>query len=88
MVNGTDSLLGLEDSVEDLSSTIWQYNLHNLSEEVLGFHNKLNQIKAQETVIRRAHREAEEFENANLRAKTRCKELNRFRNPPPNKPEH
>src|SRR5207249_10167671 len=62
LVNGTDSLLSIEDSVDDLTATVWQYNLHNLSDQVLGFHNKMNQLKSQETLIRRAHREAEEFE--------------------------
>lgn len=61
LVNGTDTLLVLEDAVDDLMSLVWQYNLHNLSEQVLGFQNKMNQLKAMETLIRRAHREAEEF---------------------------
>jgi hypothetical protein len=70
LVNGTDALLALEDSVDDLMSLVWQYNLHNLSEEVLGFQSKMNQLKAQETLIRRVHREAEEFETSNSRAHT------------------
>jgi hypothetical protein len=68
LVNGTDALLTLEDSVDELMSLVWQYNLHNLSEEVLGFHNKMNQLKTQETLIRRAHREAEAFEASSSRA--------------------
>jgi hypothetical protein len=78
IVNGTDGLLSLEDSVDDLSSTIWQYNLHNLSDQVLGFHNKMNQIKAQETAIRRAHREAEDFEASNTRAHDLLKQIEEF----------
>src|SRR5262245_14521756 len=31
LVNGTDMVLGLEDSVDELMSSVWQYNLHNLS---------------------------------------------------------
>jgi hypothetical protein len=61
LVSGTDSLLSLEDLVDDLTATVWQYNLHNLSNQVLGFHRKMNELKSQETVIRQAHREAEEF---------------------------
>jgi hypothetical protein len=68
LTNGTDTLLALEDSVDDLMSLVWQYNLHNLSREVLGFQNKMNQLKAQETLIRRAHQEAEDFEASNKRA--------------------
>lgn len=69
LVNGSDALLPLEDSVDDLTSIMWQYNLHNLSEQVLGFQSKMNQLKAQETLIRRAYREAEEFEASNSRAR-------------------
>jgi hypothetical protein len=68
LINGSDMLLALEDSVDDLTSIVWQYNLHNLSDQVLGFHNKMNQLKSAETLIRRAHREAEDFEASNSRA--------------------
>jgi chromosome segregation ATPase len=62
IVNGTDAVLNLEDAVEDLTSSVWQYNLHNLSSEVLGFQEKMNQLKSQETLIRRVHREAQDFQ--------------------------
>ena len=61
LVNGTDTVLALEDSVDDLTSSIWQYNLQNLSGQVLGFTQKMNQLKAQEAEIRRAHRDAQAF---------------------------
>jgi hypothetical protein len=61
LVNGTDTVLALEDSVDDLTSSIWQYNLQNLSGEVLGFTQKMNQLKAQETLIRQVSRQAEAF---------------------------
>jgi len=61
LLNGSDTVLALEDSVDDLTSSIWQYNLQNLSGEVLGFTQKMNQLKAQEALIRQAHREAEAF---------------------------
>ena len=61
LVNGTDAVVNLVESVEDLTVSIWQFNLHNLSGEVLGFHNKMNQLKSQETRIRQVLREAEEF---------------------------
>jgi hypothetical protein len=38
LVNGTDEIVNLVDSVEDITAAIWQYNLHNLSGEVLGLH--------------------------------------------------
>jgi len=52
LVNGTDAVQNLEDVVEDLTASVWQYNLHNLSREVLGFQEKMNQLKSQETLIR------------------------------------
>lgn len=61
LVNGTDSVVNLVESVEDLTASIWQSNLRNLSGEVLGLNNKMNQLKAQETRIRQVSREAEEF---------------------------
>src|SRR6266478_1862187 len=61
LVNGTDEIVNLVNSVEDITASIWQYNLHNLSGEVLGLHNKMNHLKIQETRIRQVSREAAEF---------------------------
>jgi hypothetical protein len=68
LVNGGDTVLALEDSVDDLTSSIWQYNLQNLSGEVLGFTQKMNQLKSQETLIRQVSRQAQEFTSAQDRA--------------------
>jgi chromosome segregation ATPase len=68
LVNGTDAIQALEDSVDDLTSSIWQYNLQNLSGEVLGFAQKMNQLKRQETLIREVHRRAEAFPAAQEKA--------------------
>lgn len=68
LTSGTDAVLAMEDSVDDLISSIWQYNLQNFSGEVLGFQRKMNQLKTQEVLIRRVHRQAEEFEPAQQRA--------------------
>jgi len=61
LINGTDAVVNLANSVEDLTASIWQFNLPNLSGEVLGFQNKMNQLKAQETRIREVSRQAETF---------------------------
>lgn len=61
LVSGTDSLLALEDAVDDLTGTVWQYNLRNLSSDVFGFESKMNQLKAQEVQIRQAQEEVVEF---------------------------
>lgn len=69
LVNGTDAVLNLESDVEDLTASIWQFNLHNLSDQVLGFHSKMNQLKNQETRIRQVSRLAEEFASLHEAAK-------------------
>lgn len=61
LTNGTDEITNLVDAVEDLTVEIWRSNLRNLSGEVLGLHNRLNQLKALETRIRQVSREAESF---------------------------
>ncbi len=69
LANGTDSVVNLVNSVEDLTASIWQFNLTNLSGEILGFQNKMNQLKTQETRIRQVSREAEEFGSLQEKAK-------------------
>lgn len=70
LINGTDAVPALEDSVDDLTSSIWQYNLQNLSGQLLGFTQKMNQLKQQEATIRQVHREAEAFITAKERAES------------------
>ena len=69
LVNGTDAVLNLDDAVEKLAASIWQFNLHNLSDQVFGFHNKMNQLKNLETRIRQVSRRAEEFESLHTTAR-------------------
>lgn len=45
LANGTDEVLNLVNAIEKLNTAIWQYGFHNLSEEVLGYQEKLNQLK-------------------------------------------
>ncbi|MBI5083132.1 MAG: hypothetical protein HZB13_00835 [Acidobacteria bacterium] len=75
LVNGTDAVLALEDVVDELTSSAWQYNLHNLSEEVLGFQQKMNQLKNQEVLIREAYRKAQDFEPSSQRAGSLLQEI-------------
>lgn len=53
LINGTDEVVNLANSIEQLNTVIWQYGLHNLSEEVLGYQTKMNQLKEQELEIRK-----------------------------------
>src|SRR6266540_4613765 len=68
LVNGTDAVQNLDKAVEELNASVWQFQLHNLSEQVLGFHSKMNQLKNQETAIRQAARAAEQFEQVRQKA--------------------
>jgi hypothetical protein len=75
LIAGTDAVEALEDSVDDLTASIWQYNLQNLSGEVLGFTQKMNQLKSQETLIRQVHRQAEAFVTAREQAERISEQL-------------
>jgi len=66
--SGKDSVEALEAAVEDLTASIWNYRLHNLSGQVLGYETKMNQLKAQETLIRQAANEAKHLADARTTA--------------------
>jgi uncharacterized integral membrane protein len=53
LVNGTDEVENLSTYIEQLNTAIWQYGLHNLSAEVLGYQEKMNQLKNQELEIKK-----------------------------------
>lgn len=48
LIAGTDEVVNLANTIEQLNTAIWQYGLHNLSSEVLGYEAKLNQLKTLE----------------------------------------
>jgi hypothetical protein len=48
LTNGSDEIVTLTTAVEALNTSIWKYGLHNLSDQVLGYQKKLNQLKNQE----------------------------------------
>lgn len=48
LMAGTDEIVNLSVAIEKLNADIWQYGLHNLSDEVLGYQTKLNQLKSME----------------------------------------
>src|SRR5579862_85810 len=51
LIGGVDEVVNLSTSIEVLNTSIWKYGLHNLSDQVLGYQKKLNQIKNQELRI-------------------------------------
>ena len=57
IVAGSDAVENLANYIESLNTQIWQYGLHNLSDEVLGYQTKLNQIKQLEVEIGQLRKE-------------------------------
>lgn len=57
IVAGSDAVENLVNHIESLNTQIWQYGLHNLSDEVLGYQTKLNQIKQLEVEIGQLRKE-------------------------------
>ncbi len=51
LVSATDEVENIVDGIEKLNVHIWRYGLHNLSEEVLGYATKMNQLKNMELEI-------------------------------------
>lgn len=57
LLNGEDTVEILITHIENLNIHTWQYGLHNLSDEVLGYQTKLNQIKQLEVEINQLKKE-------------------------------
>lgn len=57
IVSGRDAIENLILYIENLNTQIWQYGLHNLSDEVLGYQTKLNQIKQLEVEVSQLKKE-------------------------------
>ncbi len=57
IVSGSDAVENLIFNIEGLNTQIWQYGLHNLSDEVLGYQTKLNQLKKLEVEIEQLRKE-------------------------------
>lgn len=51
LANGVDEIVNLVNAIEVLNTSMWQYGLYNLSEEVLGYQTKLNQLKTLELTV-------------------------------------
>ena len=47
LASGVDEVVNLTTAIEALNTAIWKYRLHNLSDQVLGYQKKLNQLKNQ-----------------------------------------
>jgi hypothetical protein len=51
LTNGTDDIVLFADRVEKFNIALWQYGFHNLSDQLLGFQTKMNQLKSQELSV-------------------------------------
>lgn len=60
LISGTDEVVNLTDAIEKLNAYIWQYGLHNFSDEVLGYQTKLNQLKNMELAAVETQRKLQE----------------------------
>ena len=58
---GSDSIIPLENAVEDLTASVWSSGLQHLSGELLAFARKMNQLKTLESHLGHAKRKAEDF---------------------------
>lgn len=60
LIAGTGTIVSFSGAVEKLNTSIWQYNLHHLSGDVLGYQAKLNQLKDIERAAIEAKNELQE----------------------------
>lgn len=72
---GTDEVVNLATAVETLNTSIWKYGLHNLSDEVLGYQKKLNQLKNLEVQLTKAIHELGPAQKAAERATLAADEI-------------
>jgi hypothetical protein len=68
LIAGNDAVLPFESAVDDLTASIWYSNLQNMSGEILGLHEKLNQLKTLEKSLRQLNERADSFKASEERA--------------------
>ncbi len=72
---GTDEVVNVTTSVESLNTSIWKYGLHNLSDQVLGYEKKLNQVKILEVQLSKAISELDAARKAAEKAEVAAKDI-------------
>lgn len=70
LTGGVDEVVNLTNSIETLNTAIWKYGFHNLSDQVLGYQKKLNQLKTQEVQIAKMVAQLSAAEKASAAAVT------------------
>lgn len=86
IMSDTDQIVNLGNAVEVLNTSIWKYGLHNLSDQVLGYQTKLNQLKQQDVraknllaVLEGGSNTAERLAALALQAESATEEIGRLR---------
>jgi hypothetical protein len=74
LTSGVDEIANLTAAIEVLNTSIWKYGLHNLSDQVLGYQKKLNQVKNQELQISKVIAQLEGARGAIEKANTAATE--------------
>lgn len=59
-VSGTDEVINLVTAIEALYSNIWKFGLHKISDKLLGYMTKMNQLKELEIKAKELHKELEQ----------------------------
>jgi hypothetical protein len=80
LANGVDEIVALTDRVEKLNTLLWQYGFHNLSDEVLGYEKKINQLKAQEVTADGLMTKLRDVEGIRDSAQISIKQLDDWKN--------
>jgi|SRR5579862_770581 len=75
LVEGVDDVVNLTSSIEALNTAIWKYGLHNLSDQVLGYQAKLNQVKQLEVQLTKGVNELMAAQRAADSASSSAKEI-------------
>lgn len=83
ILGNVDDVLNLVGAIEKLNTVIWQYGFYNMSDEVLGYQTKLNQLKQLELESKRLTKELKDgvqikksIENVLYEANSRYEEIN------------
>lgn len=75
LTGGVDEIVNLTNGIESLNTSIWKFGLHNLSDQVLGYQAKLNQLKNQELQIGKVRTELKASQAAAENANSAASEI-------------
>lgn len=78
LISGTDAVIPFGSAVDDLTADIWYSNLQNMSGEVLGLQEKLNQLKTLEKTLRQLGERSDAFRKTEENAEHTVKRLQEF----------